>query len=180
MTLSRQILLRAAALVLFLVAGLSTVPAWAQVTVSFHSRELGNTFPHAFVTFEGRLSDGTPVPLMGYGFTAKRLSPAILTGSVEGMVEDITGRELTRGTRHFSVSVDDAGYGRMLAVIDDWRTREGKSYNLNRANCIHFVMEIAQALGLQTNRETRFIKRPRAFSEELQGLNPGLAVPAAD
>jgi len=75
------------------------------------------------------------------------------------------------------VMLDDAAYGRMLAVIADWRGREGRSYNLERANCIHFVMDIARAVGLSTNPDTRFRKRPRAFSEELKALNPALALP---
>lgn len=168
---------RSVAIVAALLWSMLAAPLCAQVALSVHSREMGNTFPHAFVTFEGTLSDGTPVPLTGVGFTARRLSPAILMGSVEGEVEAITGRDLTRGTNHFTVMLDDAAYARMLAVIADWRGRAGRSYNLERANCIHFVMDIARSVGLATNPATRFHKRPRAFSEELKALNPTLALP---
>lgn len=161
-------------------ATLAAQPADAQVRVSFHSRELGSTFPHAFFTFEGTLSDGTPVPLTGYGFTAQRLSIALLSRPVDGMLEYVVGRELARGTRHFSVTVDDAGYGRMLDVVERWRTRAQPSYDLDKANCIHFVMEVADTLGLDTNPDTRFTRRPRAFTTELQSLNEGVVEAATD
>lgn len=153
---------------------LVAAPAAAEVELSFHSREFGETFPHAFVSYRGTLSDGTVVPEGGFGFTAVTVSPAILFGSVHGKLERLSGTILTRGTNHFTVRLDDAAYARMLAVVADWDGRGGKSYNLNRANCIHFVMDIARAVGLRTDPDTRFVKRPHGFMEELEGLNPGV------
>ena len=69
------------ALWLCLLAGLPA-PAFAAVEIAFHSRELGGSFPHAFVRLSGTIdSTGEPVDI-AYGFTARAVSPAILFGPV--------------------------------------------------------------------------------------------------
>lgn len=148
-------------------------PAAAQIVLSFYSHELGSTFPHAFVTLKGKTDDGQVVDT-NFGFTAKTLSPAILMGSVRGVVETSKPAYVASSDRQFSVRLDDRQYRDVLGVIDRWRTRPGKSYNLNKSNCIHFVGEVAQAVGLKVIFDKALIKKPRSFLLSLVSLNPRL------
>lgn len=148
-------------------------PAAAQVVLSFYSHELGSSFPHAFVVLKGKTEEGRVVDT-NFGFTAKTLTPAILMGSVRGVVETSKPSYIASSDRQFSVQIDDRKYQDVLAVVERWRTRPGKSYNLNKSNCIHFVGEIAQAVGLKVVFEKVLIKKPRSFLLSLVSLNPGL------
>lgn len=145
-------------------------PAAAQVVLSFYSHELGSSFPHAFVVLKGK-TEGRDVDT-NFGFTAKTLTPAILMGSVRGVVETSKPSYVASSDRQFSVQLDDRQFKDVLAVVERWRTRPGKSYNLNKSNCIHFVGEIAQAVGLKVVFEKALIKKPRSFLLSLVSLNP--------
>ena len=148
-------------------------PASAAVEIGFYSRELGgNNFPHAFVTLRGTL-DGTGERVdTSYGFTAKTVSPAILLGSVAGEVIVEGPRQIARSDRQFALVVSDQQYAAVMAVVERWRRRHQPSYNLNRRNCVHFVGEIAQALGLRVAFERRLMKRPRSFLIAVRESNP--------
>src|SRR5688500_13805580 len=69
-----------------LLAVLASTPAVAAVEVAFYSKELGASFPHAFVRVTGTIEASGEVVDASYGFTAKTISPAILLGSVAGEV----------------------------------------------------------------------------------------------
>ena len=146
-------------------------PAAAQVVLSFYSHELGSSFPHAFVVLKGKTEEGRDVDT-NFGFTAKTLTPAILMGSVRGVVETSKPSYVASSDRQFSVQLDDRQFKDLLAVVERWRTRPGKSYNLNKSNCIHFVGEVAQAVGLKVVFEKALIKKPRSFLLSLVTLNP--------
>ncbi len=148
-------------------------PAAAQVVLSFYSHELGSSFPHAFVALKGKTEDGREVDT-NYGFTAKALTPAILMGSVAGVVEISKPSYVASSDRQFSVRLDDRQYHDVLTVVERWRTRPGKSYNLNKSNCIHFVGDIAQSVGLKVVFNKALIKKPRSFLLSILSLNPGL------
>lgn len=148
------------------------LPAQAAVTITFFSREMGERFPHAFVELGGTL-DATGTPVEGtYGFTATNLSPAILFGSVDGAVEPVTDRR--KSEAHFSVTLSDAEYGDVHAVIEDWRTRPGKSYNLNKRNCVHFIGALARAAGLTAVDDPELMKKPRSYLLNVLEMNPSL------
>src|SRR3546814_1627383 len=102
---------------------------------------------------------------VNYGFTATSVSPAILFGSVKGKVESSKADYIAKSDRQFDVTVDDATYGRILAKVAEWRDREQPSYSLNKRNCVHFVMELAETVGLKVNR-----KRSEEHTSELQSL----------
>jgi len=146
-------------------------PAAAQVVLSFYSHELGSSFPHAFVVLKGKTEEGRDVDT-NFGFTAKTLTPAILMGSVRGVVETSKPSYVASSDRQFSVQLDDRQFKDVLAVVERWRTRPGKSYNLNKSNCIQFVGEVAQAVGLKVVFEKALIKKPRSFLLSLVTLNP--------
>ena len=158
---------------LLLCAGL-TAPARAEVVVSFYSHDFGDRFPHAFIVMKGKL-DATGEEIdANYGFTATSVSPAILFGSVKGEVQTSKPDYIAKSDRQFDVTVDDATYARLLAKVAEWRDREQPSYSLNKYNCVHFVMELAEVAGLTVNRKSKLFKKPKSFLIEVKGLNPGV------
>lgn len=158
---------------LMLCAGLAA-PARAEVVVSFYSHDFGDRFPHAFIVMKGTLDATGEAVAANYGFTAVSVSPAILFGSVKGKVESSKPDYIEKSDRQFDVTVDDATYGRILAKVAEWRDREQPSYSLNKRNCVHFVMELAEVVGLQVNRKSKLFKKPKSFLIEVKGLNPEL------
>ncbi len=147
-------------------------PVAAQVSVSFYSHELGSSFPHAFIVLSGAPVRGGALAASNYGFTAKSVSPSILMGSVTGIVESVDSKYIASSDRQFAVTISDGQYDALIALVDRWRHLPGKSYNLNRRNCIHFVAEVAQTLGLKVFVDPKLIKRPRSFLLSLISLNP--------
>ncbi len=146
-------------------------PARAEVVLSFYSHDLSSTFPHAFVTLKGKTEDGRAIDT-NFGFTAKAVTPAILMGSVGGKVETSKADYVASSDRQFAVKLNDRQFDAVMALVERWRTLPGKSYNLNRRNCIHFVGEIAQTVGLRVVFEKDLLKKPKSFLLSLVTLNP--------
>lgn len=175
--------MKAMGLRIFLALALLFTPhsAFAEVMVTFYSHELGDSFPHAFFTTKGIVeASGTAVD-DNYGFTASAVSPAILFGSVNGKMDKATPKYIKSSDARFTLTVSDADYAKLMTFVEQWAAEPQKNYNLNRRNCVHFVMEAAAILGLKVNRQSKFFKKPRSFLEEVKNLNPALqsAVPAA-
>ncbi|HEY6917447.1 MAG TPA: hypothetical protein VI381_07380 [Allosphingosinicella sp.] len=147
--------------------------ALAAVKVTFHSREFGKTFPHAFVTLKGTVDATGEAVDTAYGFTAKTVSPAILFGSVAGKLQIESQDYVTHSQRHFTVTLPDEGYRAVMAVVEKWRSAPQPSYNLNRANCVHFVGEIAEAAGLAVTFDPKLMKKPRSFLVSVKAANDG-------
>lgn len=150
------------------------LPVHAQIVVSFYSHELGNSFPHAFLTIKGTPEAGGAPVDANYGFTAKSVTPAILWGPVYGIIESAKPGYIEHSDRKFALTVTDAQYVSLMALIDKWRGLPGKSYDLNSRNCIHFVGQAAELLGLRVTFDKKLLKRPRGFLENIMRLNPGL------
>ena len=161
-------------LLALLLAGLHG-PAWAAVDIAFYSRELGgNNFPHAFVALHGTVDSTGEAVDTSYGFTAKAVTPAILFGSVGGEVVVEGENQIARSDRKFALTLSDDQYRAAMAVVERWRAMPQPSYHMNRRNCVHFVGEIAQAIGLRVEFPRRLMKRPRSFLEHVISLNPAL------
>ena len=158
---------------LLLCAGL-TAPARAEVVVSFYSHDFGDRFPHAFVVLKGKIDATGELVDANYGFTATSVSPAILFGSVRGEVQTSKPDYIAKSDRQFDVTIDDATYARLMAKVAEWRDRKQPSYSLNKYNCVHFVMELAEISGLKVDRESKLFKKPKSFLLEVKGLNPGV------
>lgn len=148
--------------------------ALAAVQVHFYSREFGNQFPHAFVIVEGTLDATGEKISANYGFTAISVSPAILLGSVKGYVQALKPAYMAKADRKFTVTLDDAAFAKLQRKIADWQGQKQPSYNLDKRNCVHFVMELAETAGLRVNRASKFFRKPRSFLEEILSLNPGV------
>lgn len=166
--------LRLPRLTAFLAAALlalTAAPGWAAVSITFYSKELGASFPHAFVVLEGTLDRGGPRIEEDYGFTAKTISPAILWGKVSGEVITDHSVGYVRGSdRHFTLALTDSEYDRVMATIARWRAVKQPSYDLDRHNCVHFVAELAASVGLTADTR-RLMKKPRSFIEALTEAN---------
>ena len=157
----------------FLLSLLST-SVNAEVTATFYSHDFGDHFPHALVKLAGTVNATGERVDTNYGFTAVHTSPAILMGSVKGMIETKDAKYVSKSNAHFTLRLSHAEYARLIALVEQWRALPGKSYSLNKRNCVHFVMEAAALLGLKVNRQSKFFKKPKSFLLEVMGLNPGL------
>ncbi len=150
--------------------------AAAAVEISFYSRELGgNNFPHAFIALRGTLDSTGEKVDTSFGFTAKAVTPAILFGSVAGEIVVEGENQISRSNRQFTLRLTDSQYGAVLEVVERWRNRPQPSYNLNRRNCVHFVGEMAQAIGLRVEFPKQLMKKPRSYLQYLVTLNPRLS-----
>ena len=155
----------------FLLA-LGAMPAFAAVTVTFYTKELGASFPHAFVTMQGSLDRGGERIDRDYGFTAKAVTPAILMGRVGGEVISNHGANYIKSSdRHFSLVVTDDEYDRLMATVARWREARQPSYDLGTHNCIHFVAELAATLGMSAQVPKKLTRKPRSFVESMTEQN---------
>ena len=150
----------------------AAAPAAAAVTITFYSKELGASFPHAFVTMAGTLDRGGAPINVDYGFTAKTVSPAILWGRVAGEVISNHGAAYIKASdKHFSLALSDDEYDRLLGTIARWRQAAQPSYDLNHHNCVHFVAELAGTLGMAADTPQALMKKPRSYLEHLTAAN---------
>ena len=172
---------RLSGLVCALLLALAAAPAGAAVTLTFYSKELGASFPHAFVILEGTPNRGGARIEEDFGFSAKTISPAILWGRVKGeVITDHTPSYVRGSDKHFEVTLTDEEYDAVLATVERWRAFNQPSYDLNKQNCIHFVAAIASSIGLTSEVPKRLVKKPRSYLEWLAQQNrSGLQARAA-
>lgn len=145
--------------------------AQAAVTLTFYSRDYGDYYPHAFVRIEGRLDRGGERIDANYGFTATRVTPAILLGSVRGEIMSVDAAYIAGSDAHFRLRLTDSEYDAVKAVVERWRAFPQPSYNLNRQNCVFFVAHVAAAIGMEASTPRNLMKRPRSYTEHLAREN---------
>jgi len=174
----------------------ASVPARAAVTIDFYSHELTlvarglNTyFPHALVILRGTTDDGTKVDA-NYGFTARSVFINILWQRVTGEMDPtpLPAGYLDGADRRFSFTLTDVQYRAVLATVERWRNWPQPSYDIDARNCVIFIKEIAQAVGLSVSDEKRFVRAPSDFLLDVaqrnaaflsaQGPQPALTQPA--
>jgi len=146
--------------------------AEAAVTVTFWSHELGNEFPHAFLTFHGVPDAGGPPVDLSYGFTARTISPAILFGKVSSRMDVTKPNYIRRSDAQFAMTMTDAQYTALRGLVDAWSDNKVR-YDLDTANCIHFTKEAARLLGLQGLDQPKLMRRPRSYLQAVAAANPG-------
>lgn len=154
-------------------AWLLLLPALAQAAVemTFYSREYGSHFPHAFIKLEGQLERGGARIRENYGFTATRVTPAVLFGSVRGEIMSVDDEYIAGSDPHFRIRLTDAQYDAVMATVERWRSLAQPSYNLNRQNCVFFVAHIAAAIGMTASTPSNLMKKPRSYTEHLTREN---------
>ena len=148
-------------LILFLLILCWPAGAAAQVAIHFYSKDLAKSFPHAFVRITAAGID------TNYGFTAVRVSPAVLVGPVTGKIQTVDPQYVWRSKHHFSLSLREDQYRSVLGVVEKWRSAPQPSYRLNSSNCVHFVADVAQVLGLSAMPDAKLMKKPRSFLEKV-------------
>jgi hypothetical protein len=158
------------------------LPARAAVTITFYSHEFalvarhGNTyFPHGFVLLSGTTDDGTPVDA-NLGFTAKNIFINVLWENITGEMDPTplpTGY-VDSAQRRFSLPLSDAQYRAVLAVADKWRNWPQPSYDIDRHNCVLFVKDLAQTVGLSVSDDPKFIRDPIGFLGDVAARNADL------
>jgi len=170
-----------ARLLCLLAALLLPLPAAAQVLLSFQSFNgsmFGGRFPHTFVVLEGTLDATGAKVFENYGYSAKSVSPAVLTGPVEAIVMSEKPKYVTSTNRHFTVPISDATYWAIRAEVARWRDAPGKTYRLDENNCIHFVGRIAELAGIKVDYPKKLIRKPKAWLNHIAALNPQLGAKA--
>jgi hypothetical protein len=153
-------------------------PALAAVQIHFHSFN-GNVFwgryPHTFVVLQGTLDATGERVNENYGFSAREVTPAILSGPVEHMVLAESENNIGKTNRHFSITLSDAQYRRIVREVRRWKTYPGAYYDLETRNCIHFVGRIAQLAGVRNvNYPADMLRRPKTWLNHIARLNPEL------
>lgn len=147
--------------------------ASAAVELTFYSREYGSHFPHAFIMLEGQPERGGERIRTNYGFTATRVTPAVLLGSVRGEVMTVDDAYLAGSDPHVRIRLSDAEFDSVMATVERWRGLAQPSYNLNRQNCVFFIAHVAAAIGMTVDTPARLMKRPRSYTEHLTLENRG-------
>ncbi len=149
----------------------ASVPARAAVTIDFYTHELTlvarglNTyFPHALVILHGTTEDGTKVDT-NLGFTAKTVFINMLWQKVTGEMDPspLPIGYLAGADRRFSFTLTEAQYRAVLATADRWRNAPQPSYDIDESNCVIFIKNVAQAVGLSVSDEKRFVRAPSDF-----------------
>lgn len=160
-----------------LLALLASSVAMAEVRVTFHSFNGSmpfGRFPHAFVSFDGTLDATGERVKENFGWSAKTISPAVLSGPVYGVILVEKDKWLTQTNRHFTISLTDAQYRTLRAEVERFRTAPGKYYSLESRNCIHFVGRMAELLGLTVEYPANMLRKPRMWLNHIGDLNPQL------
>ena len=155
-------------LALLLVLG--SAPAAASVTITFYSKEFDSSFPHAFVLVRGVVDETAEKIDTNYGFTATHVSPAVLLGSVTGEIMTVSPEYVARSVPHIALTLTDAEYAEVMAVVEQWRGMKQPSYHLNKRNCVFFVADIAATLGMKVDT-SRLMKKPYSFLSALAETN---------
>lgn len=145
-----------------------------QVQIAFYSKDMASTFPHAYVRLTGT-DDLTGKPIdSNYGFTPVKLTPGVLFGAVSGTIQSVGPAYIARSDRHFSLTLTDAEYRKVLAVVDSYRNARQPSYRLNGRNCVTFVADVATALGLSAPVVPRLMKKPKSYLHMVAQTNAAL------
>lgn len=168
---------RLATQLLAVIALLWSGAAMAEVQIhfqSFNGSVLLGRYPHTFIVLEGTLDSTGRAINENYGFSARNVTPAILSGPVEHMVLTETEKNVRNTNRHFSMTISDAQYHRIMREVRAWQNAPGKYYDLETRNCIHFVGTMAQILGLKVEYPDNMLRRPKKWLNHITRLNPQL------
>ncbi|MXO82428.1 hypothetical protein GRI35_03430 [Altererythrobacter aestiaquae] len=153
-----------------------SLPAAAEVKMAFHSFNgsyFFGRYPHTFVRLTGTMKDGTKVD-ENYGFTAKKVSTAILRGPVEHDILIEKDKYIRKTNVHFTVTLSDAQVAKVRATMRSWRDAPGKFYDLEKRNCLHFVGAMAQIAGITVDYPKKMLRKPKKWLNYIGEKNPHL------
>jgi hypothetical protein len=152
--------------------------AQAATTVSFYSHGWGvglngfTYFPHAFVVIErDGAAAGDPPRTEAWGYTAASTTDlTVLMHPSRGLVEAPNETYRKHARLHFSLQIGDAQYQALEARIAWWGAATSPPYSLDHHDCMTFVGDLAQTLGLKTGERTG--RDPGRYLEQIKRLNP--------
>ena len=152
------------------------MPASAEVTMSFHSYNgsIFGRYPHTFVIVKGTVDRTGEVVNENYGFTAKKVTTAILRGPVahDIMVEEQS--YIKKTNRHFTVKLSESQLAKVRSTMRQWRDAPGKYYDLDSRNCIHFVGAMAKIVGIKVSYPKNMLRKPKKWLNHIAAQNPHL------
>ena len=154
----------------------------AAVEIHFHSfnGSFFGRYPHAFIVLEGTLeTDGRKVK-ENYGFSAKSSTAAFTQDWAEHAVYVEPDKYIRKTNRHFTVTLTDAQYWRIIREVRKWQSEPGERYSLDSRNCIHFVGEMAKILDLRVQYPSNMLRSPRKWLNHITTLNPSLGASVND
>lgn len=162
---------RLVSLLLFGWALLAAGPASAEVRVTFYGHawnaEGDGQYPHAFIRVTGQPAFAAAPIDETYGFTTKQQALVFL--KARGRIEGADAAYIARSTPYFWLEISDDQYRALRARIDNWTRPPGSDYNLYKRNCIIFVADLAQQLGLSVGDLATL--KPEVFLSEMSRLN---------
>ena len=164
-------------LIVALLALATASAAGAEVRITFHSFNgsvLFGRYPHTFISMDGALDSNGARVHENYGWSAKSVTPAVLTGPVRGIIMVEQEKWLNDTNRHFTLTLDDATYWKVRAEIERYRKHPGDFYSLETNNCIHFIGSIAKIVGLKVDFPQNMLRKPREWLNHIAKLNPRL------
>ncbi|WP_300598266.1 hypothetical protein [Erythrobacter sp.] len=176
-------MLRLFSRLLLLLAFVWSGPAFAEVRLHFHSFNgsvMWGRYPHTFIVLEGTLEETGRVVNENYGFSARSVTPAILSGPVEHMILAESEKNVRKTNRHFSITLSDAQYIKVIKLVRSWQEAPGRFYDLENRNCIHFVGEIARLVGLRVDYPQDMLRRPKKWLNHITAMNPELGARVID
>jgi hypothetical protein len=127
---------------------------------------------HAFITWRTEDSAQQKIDQFTYGFFPKKGMG--IFKSVEGhLIEGYTkNSNRERFVRRFIIEVDSVQFAESLTEMEKWKTQP---YNLFNNNCVGFMNDIAQKLGLTgvSTKACIFPMKPSRYIRKLKKKNKG-------
>lgn len=162
--------------ILALFALLSSGTAFAAVEIHFHSfnGSFFGRYPHTFIVLEGTLESNGRKVEENYGFSAVSATAAFTRDWAEHAVYVEKDKYIRKTNRHFTMTLTDAQYTRIVQEVRKWQNEEGPRYSLDQRNCIHFVGKMASILGLTVEYPEGMLRRPKKWLNHITALNPKL------
>lgn len=147
-------------------------PVNAAIVATFFSHDWGTKgsrlyFPHAFLELHGSPDAGGPEVEGNFGFTAKLITPALLVAKTAGDVVSGDADYVRASTPHLSMTLTDDQYQALTRQIDTWRSAPGNVYWLKGRNCVNFVADLANTLGLKVKLTPDLEMKPGSFLDQL-------------
>ena len=87
------------------------------------------------------------------------------------MIEKSAPLYVSRSDRHFTLTLTEEQYRSVMAIVDEWRRLPQPSYRLKSRNCVHFVAEVATALGLTAPVIPKLKTKPKTFLRKVTAEN---------
>ena len=167
--------MRAPARLLALLLALFASPAFAQVTVAFHSFNgsmLVGRYPHTFIVLE-RNARRRHTGQRELRLHRQEREPGGARRA--GRARDPDREAEVPHHRPTAISRCRSAtrqYRRIKAEVAKWRDEPGKAYRLDEHNCIHFVGRMAEIAGLKVDYPKALIRKPKAWLNHVAALNP--------